>query len=235
MERSPATRRLVSVARHSCGSFSRVLLAHRLRRYGERRRGGPESASQSPEGDHPRSRHHDNPLRQRDDGGSASHSAGVACRKPHTSRGCATTIRLRVDARHQRCQHARRYQRRPGADDHGVPHRLRHGAQRDGAGLFWSGRDEHAGTGDGSRHRASARLCPMAPPARVGATHERYHSRHLLGGEPVAHQDQKAQTTPPEADVPSWPIWVPAAGFVLSLAFVGVQLWASLSSVVAGP
>ena len=29
--------------------------------------------------------------------------------------------------------------------------------------------------------------------------------------------------------VHAWPIWVPAAGFVLSLAFVAIQLWASLS------
>jgi amino acid transporter len=42
----------------------------------------------------------------------------------------------------------------------------------------------------------------------------------------------KRQAPPVAADIPTWPIWVPAAGFVLSLAFVGVQLWASLSSLV---
>ena len=45
----------------------------------------------------------------------------------------------------------------------------------------------------------------------------------------------KRQAPPPATDIPTWPIWVPAAGFVLSLGFVGVQLWASLSSLVPEP
>lgn len=43
----------------------------------------------------------------------------------------------------------------------------------------------------------------------------------------------KRQAPPVAADIPTWPIWVPAAGFVLSLAFVAVQIWASLSSLAA--
>ena len=43
----------------------------------------------------------------------------------------------------------------------------------------------------------------------------------------------KQQTPTSNRDGPDWPIWIPAAGFVLSLGFVAVQVWSSLADLVA--